>query len=41
MRWRSLYAVLLKENGCFLLQRFGMTGFAPRAFRFLRSSALS
>src|SRR5262245_4783174 len=32
---------LLKLNGCFLLQRFGMTGLVPCSRRSSRSSALS
>ncbi len=31
MRQRSLYRRLLKLNGCFLSQRFGMTGLVPRS----------
>src|SRR5580704_12777825 len=41
MRQRSLYRRLLKLNGCFLLERFGMTDLVPCSSSSLRNSALS
>jgi len=41
MRQRSLYRRLLKQNGCFLLERFGMTDLVPCSSSSWRNSALS
>src|SRR5262245_27748356 len=41
MRQRSLYRRLLKLNGCFLLEQFGMTGVVPCSSSSSRKSVLS